>query len=234
MARARSDRSRRQPLPVFSPPPEMPPESIIINLEQVGSEWFDEQYLALLSRYRVLDYNRGNLEKLHRAGIRHARLLEIGYSPNLTRIERHPQQPVDVAFFGALSERRVAILYDIDSRGLIVVGRGGIYGVERDAILARSKIALNIHYAEQSPFEIIRVSHLLANRLCVVTEGSQDDPDLAWLADGLIVASAEDIPDICAELAADEARRLRLALRGFELISSRRQSDLLKAALSSH
>ena len=212
--------------------PELPPGSIIFNLEQVGSVWFDDEYLELLSRYEVFDYSRRNLERLHRAGIKHARLLEVGYSPILTRVAPHVSPSIGVAFFGALSDRRIDILQAIGRHGVSVFAREGVYGTERDAVLAQAKIAANIHYHENSPFEIVRVSYLLANRLCVVTEGSEDDPDLIWLAGGLEVASAEKFAAACAELANDPARRQATARRGFEIISSRRQSDLLRACLS--
>ena len=43
----------------FMPIPDLPPASIIMNLEQTvpGSHWLDPGYVSLLKRYPVLDYN---------------------------------------------------------------------------------------------------------------------------------------------------------------------------------
>lgn len=214
----------------FTGTPELPPGSIIYNLEQALGEgdWFTGPYRSLLRRHPVLDYSPTNLAALRRRGLPHARLLELGYSPVWTRIQHAETKNIDVAFFGALSDRRTAILYEIDAHGLVVIGKGGIYGEERDHILARSKIALNIHYYDNSVFEIVRVSYLLANRLCVVSEGTEGDPDLAWLAGGLVIAPAPSLGAVCAKLAADPAQREAIAQRGFDLISRRRQSDFLR------
>ena len=45
-----------------------------------------------------------------------------------------------------------------------------LYGADRDALLARSKIVINMHQHDAQVFEIVRVSYLLANRRTVVSE----------------------------------------------------------------
>ena len=48
------------------------------------------------------------------------------------------------------------------------------YGGKRDALIARAKVVLNIHYYAAQVFEIVRVSYLLANSKAVVTEIGPD------------------------------------------------------------
>jgi hypothetical protein len=52
----------------------------------------------------------------------------------------------------------------------------GVYGKERDEYIGRSKILLNIHYYTTMIFEAVRVSYLLNNRCCVVSEESSVYP----------------------------------------------------------
>ena len=97
----------------------------------------------------------------------------IGYVPELTRIAPAPED-IDVLFYGALSERRYAVLRDLHDRGLRVKWLLGAFGASRDAWIARSKIVINVHYWEAKIFEIARVSYLLANRRAVVSERGAD------------------------------------------------------------
>jgi hypothetical protein len=59
-------------------------------------------------------------------------------------------------------------------RGLRVESAFGCYGEERDALIARARIVLNVHYYESKVFEVVRVSYLLANRKCVLSESGSD------------------------------------------------------------
>ncbi|MDP9414981.1 MAG: hypothetical protein M3Q08_13050, partial [Pseudomonadota bacterium] len=76
--------------------------------------------------------------------------------------------------------------------------------------------------------EIVRISYLLANKVCVVAEGDSEDPDVKPLAGGIELAAYDDLVDRCVELVGDAARRQKLAETGFERICGRRQSDLLQ------
>jgi hypothetical protein len=209
--------------------PVLPESSVIINLEPVvpGSLWLNQEYLDVLRRHPVLDYSPRNRDALRRVGIEHAGLLEIGYSPTLTRIAP-AEKDIDVLFYGYLSERRLQALRTVAATGLRVVAVHDTYGAERDAVIARARIVLNIHHDERNVFEIVRVSYLLANRICVVSEGQPDDPDVEWLAGGVEFVPIERLADRCVELIEDPARREAVAQAGFERFSSRRQSLLLQ------
>ncbi len=214
--------------------PAMPDGTILYNLEQVdlGSSWFKTGYLALLSRYPVLDYSPRNRDELRRIGISHAGLLEIGYSPILNRIPTDREKDIDVLFYGTVNERRARILDELKGRGLNVVSLFGVYGAQRDEAIARAKIVLNVHHFGANIFEIVRISYLLANKVCVVSEGDLDDPDVALFAGGIELAAYEDLVDRCIQLAGDAARRQKVAQTGFERIRARRQAQLLERCVS--
>ncbi len=207
----------------------LPPDSVIYNLEQVdrASSWLNQHYLGLLQRHRVLDYSHRNLAALHAIGIAQARLLPLAYAEALDRIGPAAMQDIDVLFYGSLNERRVAVLEALKARGLEVVHLFNVYGAERDAAIARAKLVLNLHYYEAAVFESARVGFLLANGACVVTEGDEDDPDIAPVRGGLAVCSYGDLVDRCLTLLGDEEARRTLAARGRSLMRQFRQADRL-------
>jgi hypothetical protein len=214
--------------------PALPRDSIIFNLEQVaeGTLWLAKDYLDLLKTHAVLDYSPSNRDRLHRIGIRHAGLLEIGYSPVLTRIPADREKDIDVLFYGYLSERRMDLLEAIAGAGLEVHACHNRFGAERDEDIARSKMVLNVHHYEDAVFEVVRVSYLLANSVPVVSEGHPDQPDLKWARAGLELGPYDKLVDLCVALAADPERRTRLGAAGYECIKSRPQAELLKACIA--
>lgn len=208
----------------------LPQGSVIFNLEQVqnGSVWINENYLSTLKKFQVLDYSRRNLAALIARGVSHARLLPIGYSRSLTRIKHAPVKDIDVLFYGSMNERRKQVLSALAARGVKVVSLFDCYGARRDEAIGRSKIALNMHFYKAAIFEVVRVSYLLANGVCVVTEGDPRDVDLLPFAEGMAIGSVEALAEMCVDLLGDDPRREALAARGFRLVTQRRQSDLLR------
>ena len=59
--------------------------------------------------------------------------------------------------------------------GINVKALFGVYGRERDKLIARSKIVLNMHHYSSQIFEIVRVFYLLTNRKAVVAECNARD-----------------------------------------------------------
>lgn len=212
----------------------LPPGSVIYNLEQASrdSTWLNDAYLGLLRRHRVLDYSSRNTAALHAMGVAHARTLPPGFTPGLARIAPAPVRDIDVLFYGSLNERRAAVLDRLRAEGLAVTHLFNVYGAERDAAIARAKLVLNVHFYEAAVFESVRVTFLLANGACVVSEGRADDPDLTPLLGGLEVCAYDDLVARCLALLADGPARQSLAARGRTLVGARRQSDLLAALMA--
>ena len=155
---------------------EPPKNPIFYNLEQLGDDLPSmtlPAFFDLFRRYPTWDYSQANIERLAVMGLPRPTYVPIGYVPELTRIAPAAED-IDVLFYGASYERRYAVLRDLHDRGLRVKWLSGVYGVSRDAWIARSKIVLNIHYWEAKIFEITRVSYLLANRRAVVSERGAD------------------------------------------------------------
>jgi hypothetical protein len=210
---------------------EPPADAILYNLEQVtpDSPWFPAAMLERLRRHAVWDYSAANVARLAALGIA-ATLVPIGYHPVLARIERAAED-IDVLFYGSLNPRREAVLDALEARGLQVASVFGVYGAERDALIARAKLVLNVHYYEARVFEIVRVSYLLANRRCVVSEtGAEPAEEAAW-SDGIAFAPYEGLVDTCVALAASRSERRRLAEAGHARFAARPLAPILQALL---
>ena len=210
----------------------LPPGSILYNLEQIydDSPWLTKDLLALFRRHTVWDYSLANIQELARHGIA-ARHVPIGYVPELTRIPPVPWQDIDVLFVGSIVERRLAVLQALHERGANVIPAFGVYGAERDQLIARAKIVLNVHMYEAKVFEVVRVSYLLANRRFVVSERGLDVAGERPFEEGIAFVEYHELVNTCLRSLADERARERTARRGFELFTERRVPDLLRAVL---
>ena len=117
------------------------------NSEHADSHWFNKHYVALLRRTIVWDYSADNAKWLAQKLGRPVLHLPLGYVPQFTRINSSgaSYEDIDVLFFGAPNARRERIFDEIRSRGLLFHHAFGVYGSERDALVERSKVVINIH-----------------------------------------------------------------------------------------
>jgi len=210
-----------------------PGRSILYNLEQItpGSEWLSRDYLKLLRCHRVWDYSRYNIGQLQRLGICDLVHCPIGFSERLCRFDPAPERDIDVLFYGSINERRLKVLDELVRTGLRVETLFGAYGEQRDVMIARSRIVLNIHYYPAKIFEIVRISYLLANRVCVVSEESTPDSALESVQAGIAQAPYAQLTEKCLELIETGAWKT-LADRGHAVFAGNRQSVYLQAALT--
>jgi hypothetical protein len=210
-----------------------PKKPILYNLEQVNDDpaWMRPGLFDLFRRYPVWDYSQGNIERLAARHLPRPTHVPIGYVPELTRIVAAPED-IDVLFYGSINDRRRTVLDELRARGLRVKSLFGVYGANRDAWIARSKIVINIHYFESKVFEIVRVSYLLANRRAVVSERGADPTEERDLESGIAFAEYNELVDRCVALVGDERSRRELAERGYHAFSARSQATILRRALS--
>jgi hypothetical protein len=215
---------------VAPPPPDK--RLILFNLEQItpNSPWLTQDYLALLGRYPVWDYSQGNIAELAKIGIRAAHC-GIGYAPELTRIASAPED-IDVLFVGSVNERRLIVLKQLAEKGINVDARFNLYGAERDAFVARAKIILNVHFYDARLFEIVRVSYLLANKKCVVSETGSDSAFESQFGSGIAFAPYAKLAETCTRLLQNPAEREAVAGTGFNRFKAMPQTEYLKQALA--
>jgi hypothetical protein len=210
-----------------------PQNLVLYNLEQVyqNPRLMTPSYVELLKRFPVWDYSARNITSMAQSGLR-ASLCGIGYVPGLTRIPAAPVRDIDVLFIGSMNERRGQVLEQIAAQGAIVHVAFDSYGAERDALIARAKIVLNVHFYQAKLFEIVRVSYLLANRACVVSETGLDSELESPFLGGVAFAGYGELAQACLRLLGVDGARERIAQKGFEQMRALSQVDMLKRALA--
>ena len=183
----------------------LPAGTILYNLEQIDTEsdWLTEEYLSLLRRFRVWDYSPANANRLRDLGVLVEGVCGIGYVPELSRIDQSVEEDIDVLFYGGLNPRRQKILDELKGRGLNVVVAVNCFGETRDQLVGRAKLVLNIHYYEAKVLEMVRISYLLANGQCVVSEVGEDRHEESVFSEAIAFSSYEGLVERCVELVAD-------------------------------
>lgn len=213
---------------------ELPAHAVVFNLEQIDSQsaWMKEPYLSILRTHVVWDYSARNVEMLRDKGISRICHMPIGHVPELERIEPAAEKDIDVLFYGSLNPRRQAVIDQIKSHGLNVVSVFGVYGEKRDALIARARIVLNMHFYEAKTFEIVRIAYLLGNGVCVVSEGGTDPAEQEF-AGAIAFASYESIAERCVELLGRPEERAHLAAQGLAAMRARPQEQYVQNCLDS-
>lgn len=211
---------------------QMPADTIILNTEQIHDQLkVNERILEWVRHFEVWDYSARNIEALSQLTSRPVKLLRIGHHPALARIESVPEPDIDVLFYGTRNERRLQVLRQLVAEGAKVHSVFGVYGAERDALIARAKIVLNMHYYEAQIFEIVRVFYLMTNRKAVVSEINADTAVDPAYRDGVAAAAYEELPAACLRLLADDAERRELEQKALAAIERLPQAEWLAPLL---
>jgi hypothetical protein len=209
----------------------LPEGSVIVNLEQLrnNSMWSNGKYFDLLSQYEVWDYSDSNISFLNEKNITNIKKINIGYAPSLSTCgDIEVEKDIDVLFYGCMNPRRSDIFNILnEDQNLSVVFKNNCFGKERDQLIARSKVVLNIHYYESKVFEIIRVSHLLANGACVISEDGGDliinKFEYDYWSDAVVFAQYDNLISTIYKYLQDDTLRREQARKGKEIMMSRPQ-----------
>lgn len=146
-------------------PAEIPTCATVWNFENVGVQLQSESFDGVSELW---DFSKRNVWRWRPRPAMH---VPVGYHQTMTRFERAKVLDIDVVHMGAMNDRRQRVLDDLSSRRLKVVNiPHGVYGQERDAILARAKLALNLLFYETGVFPALRAAHLIANHVPLLSE----------------------------------------------------------------
>ncbi len=187
--------------------PEIVPHNYIVyQLEQTTgndeSKWFSERYLNYLRQAMcVWDYSLVNYQNLKKLGIKSIEYVPIQYLSQTDHIiQKAPSdKDIDIFFYGSFNLRRQKIIDDLRIAGLHVVARNNVWKQEREDLIARSKVVINIHYFEHSILETTRLSYLLSNNCLIVSEQSQDALLDKWHSKYLKLTSYNDLVSTCVD-----------------------------------
>lgn len=172
----------------------VPPGSIIYNGEQVGWDGLWPDLFELYKKHTVWDYSAENAKRYKDWQVSTPVVVRPGHCPLLDdgRFDGVPKTH-DVVFFGSLNPRRVATLKALGDLGMsVLVAPFGVYGAERDALIASARLCINIHYYEASIFEAVRCSYLAQCGMPVLTETSRGSENELW---GIVSAGYSELAD---------------------------------------
>ena len=142
---------------------EAPADAIIFQTENIPRQVPD--YATRWAGRTIWDFSASNAAKYDAIHV------PVGFHPSMQRFRRAKDLDIDVIFSGAINDRRAQILNALQRLGLkVVVVPPRLYGRGRDALLARAKLALNMLFYPDGVFPALRVAHLLANDVPVLSE----------------------------------------------------------------
>lgn len=207
----------------------VPEGSVLYNFEPVfaGAPVLTSCDIERFRSHEVWDYDTGNVAAWAALGVA-AKHAPLGYAPSMTRFQMRPEAEcdIDVLLYGWMNDRRREVATQLKGRGLNVVAVQGVYGQERDALIARSKVVLNVHYyGDRSRPEMPRLAHLLANGCCVVSEELPN-----WTAPCLMV-SYDKLVERCEWLVHDAIAREFFGPSMANIFKTTRYLDVLAAVV---
>jgi GT2 family glycosyltransferase len=158
----------------------------LLGTEQPDSDWFHSNLVVAPHARAVLDINPLGVEAYRLCGLRCFHL-PLGYHPMLESLSGPPPpaRDLDVCVLASLTARREKFLaahadffatHDCHLRLVPITfaktetTKSYLPVAERNRVLQRSKLLLNIHYSDLRYFEWHRMLVGLANGCCIVTE----------------------------------------------------------------
>lgn len=160
-----------------------PKNYIVYQFEQSGvsyknskNKWFTSKYIQLLdSATYIWDYSKSNIEflkeHLHRKDTLY--YVPLRYSSILDQFPKN-KKTIDILFLGSINSRRKTILDRLSLRYNVHIGENNLWGQERDKLISKSKIVLNIQFYENGLLELARLSYLLSGGAFVLSEWGRE------------------------------------------------------------
>jgi hypothetical protein len=211
--------------------PKIPQSTIFINTEQIylnDNQW-NKNIFEWAKHFEFWDYSEKNILKFKELGVLNVKLLKLGFQKELSRIKKSREPEIDILFYGSMNERRQKILSQLESKGLRVKSVVGLYGQERDQLIANSKVVLNHHFYSSEIFEIVRVFYLLSNAIPVVGEVNNTTSIDQTYKKAICAAPYDEIAEACENLVQNALYREAIAQHGYEVISKLPQSVFTSA-----
>lgn len=172
---------------------------VFVNLEQLGlgGSRVEPEYLALLKRSAVVDYDPSHLAA-YREQAGKAPIISFAYASYLEPQVSVPlaQRPIDLLFIGSLSPRRQQMIDRVEAAGVKVsCFDKALYGPERDEFVKQAKAVLNCHFDPSNCFEQARAfqclslgTPVISERLASTRPSAAFEDSVIWLPDDQIDA----------------------------------------------
>ena len=214
---------------------DIPKDTIVYSLEQMRDQ---PECLRWCRKYRgleVWDYSKRNVDVLQKAGVENIKHVQIGYVPEISYFERNKpeERDIDILAYMSPSPRRLQIMNQFaEDKNINFVAVQSTYGDDRDELIKRAKLVINLHNHDNQIFEIIRVSHLIQNKVPVLTErnATTDFPD--YMEGTVNAAPYEKFVEAAYELLKDPEQLDKQAEEGLEIFKKTPMEKFLKEALN--
>lgn len=165
----------------------------VLNIEQLTK---NNEYAIISSISKnICDYSLGNIKLIPND----TKKCYLPYQYNPSE-DYAIKKDSDVVFIGwATGDRRIHTINRIPNIRIIE----NSYGTERDILLFRHKILVNVHFDKTyNIHEQIRTTRCIFNKMIVITERSLDD-DTHPLRNHMIIVDYDDIPITTQKVLAD-------------------------------
>jgi hypothetical protein len=156
---------------------DIPKNTIIYSLEQMREQPECMRWCRKYRGFEVWDYSMRNVEVLQKAGVENIKHCKIGYVPEISYFERNKpkDRDIDILAYLSPSPRREHIMKQFaDNKKLNFVHIQSTYGDDRDEYIKRAKLVINLHNHDNQIFEMVRVTHLIQNKVPVLCERNPD------------------------------------------------------------
>lgn len=150
-----------------------PEGSIIFNTDLIGIHTKAERWVG----HEVWDFCQRNIEMYPPSVPVH--YVPVGYHPSMVRFDRAPVKDIDVILCGTMNFARLQVLDGFRKAGLHVVQNELFFGKKRDAMLARSKLAINMLFYRDGVYPTVRAAHCVANGVPMLNETAPEMPEWA-------------------------------------------------------
>jgi len=173
---------------------DVPKDTIVYSLEQMRDR---PECLRWCRKYRdleVWDYSMRNVSVLKKAGVENIKHCKIGYVPEISYFERNKPEDrdIDILAYMSPSPRRMHIMEQFaNDKNINFVSVQSVYGDERDDLIKRSKLVINLHNHDNKIFEMVRVTHLIQNKIPVLCE-REPNTDFPDYMEGTVFTSNYD------------------------------------------
>lgn len=224
----------------------LPKTYIAVQSEQTSSKWFTDDYVSKLKKAAfVWDFSPLNVARCIGQGIANVCWVPARVPMDIFVCDsemfnyhfgQHYSDDIDVLFYGSESLRRREMFRILSKlpRCRVAFRYYTLFGKEREDLIRRAKIVLNIHFWPGSALEAHRIEYACARGKCVISEPSADKVLDATYSKCVDFARYADIPSRVTHLLGNDEARLQLE-REAQKNCFRNQFDraAIKACISS-
>lgn len=173
-------------------------KSLIINLERleaINESNKNSSYMKLLDKFKYIDFCSSNVKYCQENRVHTPEYLyRPWHEKKWKRVINEVDKTWDACLIGSSTPRRKEIIRQLEQAGLLVTENFNFYACERDEVLSKSKICLNIHaYENNQTAEIWRLNFLATNQIRIISEKCEFEKDEENISDALTQVNYNDI-----------------------------------------